>query len=138
MESILSIISEVTPIHTTETGEQVVYGRELHKGLEINQDYESWIKEMIDWTDSEEGKSYSSVLTKSSENRSIDDRPKQDHILSLEMAQEIGAFQPTPFGKKIRRTLISVTKPKSNLEKNSKENLRDLVDNHLDDLLKEV
>ena len=136
MESILSIISEVTPIHITETGEKVVYGRELHKGLEINQDYESWIEEMIDWTDSEEGKSYVTNLLNRSDGKA--GKPKQDHVLSLDMAKEIGAFQPTLLGKKIRRTLIDVAKPKSNLEKNSKENLRDLVDNHLDDLLKEV
>lgn len=103
MDNILSIIKTAAPVHTTETGEKVVYGRELHKGLEINQDYENWFKEMTDWTNFEEGKDFSTLLSKSS-----DGLLERDHVLSLRVTKHIISIQDTNIGYEMRERLFDI------------------------------
>ncbi len=104
MESIYSIIDQIVPIRTTATGEEIVLGRELHAALKIETDYESWFKEMCEWGDLEEGKSFSTIESKDL----VED--KTDHALTLDAIKEILIFQETPLGKKVRRTLIELGK----------------------------
>lgn len=52
---------DVIPVYTTDKGEQVVVGRELHEALSINRDYSNWFKQMCGYG-FEERKDYSPFL----------------------------------------------------------------------------
>ncbi len=108
----LTIFStDLIPVYTTDTGEKVVRGRELHEKLEIGQDYTNWFKRMCEYGKDEgfeEGESYSSILAKSSENMGIGGRPKQDHIITLRMAKHIASIQKTNIGYDIREKLFDI------------------------------
>lgn len=51
---------DVIPVYTTDKGEKVVMGRELHERLKINTAYADWIKRMAEYG-FEEGTDYSLV-----------------------------------------------------------------------------
>ena len=95
--------SEVIPVYTTDTGEKVVLGRELHEKLEISTRYNDWLPRMAEYGFTE-GKDFYSFLSKTSEGG----RPATEHVLTLEMAKHISMIQRTPQGKAIRDKLIAL------------------------------
>lgn len=97
--------SDLIPVYTTDTGEQVVIGRELHDKLGIKRDYSNWFKQMCDYGFEEE-KDYSPFLA------SIQGRgqPKKEHLLKFDMAKHICMIQRTPIGMQIRQKLIELEK----------------------------
>ena len=101
--------SEVIPVYTTDTGEKVVIGRELHEKLEVSSKYADWFKNMCAYGFLE-NEDYS-AFSKNLENggRTI------EHILTLEMAKHIAMIQRTPQGKAIRDKLIALETNISNL-----------------------
>lgn len=107
MSNLTIFNTELIPVYTTDTGEQVVIGRELHESLEIGWDYSTWFKRMIKNCDLEEGSDYSTNLWNNTGTRG---KPKKDHILTLDTAKEIAMMQQTPIGKAIRRKLIELEK----------------------------
>ena len=90
--------SDLIPVYTTDTGERVVLGRELHESLGISTAYKDWFPRMCEYGFSD-GMDFSSFLS---------GRPSQDHILKLDMAKHIAMIQRTPQGKAIRDKLISL------------------------------
>lgn len=102
--------SEVIPVYTTDTGEKVVLGRELHEKLEISTRYNDWLPRMAEYGFTE-GKDFYSFLSKTSEGG----RPATEHVLTLEMAKHISMIQRTPQGKAIRDKLIALETNISNL-----------------------
>lgn len=104
--------SEVIPVYTTDTGEKVVIGRELHEKLEINEKYSEWFTRMSDYGFKEE-EDYSSFSEKSE--KPTGGRPSINHVLTLEMAKHISMIQRTPQGKAIRDKLIALETNISNL-----------------------
>lgn len=102
--------SEVIPVYTTDTGEKVVIGRELHEKLEISTRYNDWLPRMAEYGFTE-GMDFYSFLSKTSEGG----RPATEHILTLEMAKHIAMIQRTPQGKAIRDKLIALETNISNL-----------------------
>lgn len=102
MNELTVFSKDVIPVYTTDTGERVVVGRELHERLKIASKYADWFKNMCGYGFSE-NEDYSS-FSKNLENggRTI------DHILKLEMAKHIAMIQRTPEGKAIRDKLIAL------------------------------
>ena len=98
---------DLIPVYVTDTGNQVVIGRELHESLGIGRDYSNWIKQMADYGFSE-GTDYSPFLANRSDGKA--GKPKTEHILSMDMAKHICMIQRTEKGKRIRQKLIELEK----------------------------
>ena len=97
---------DVIPVYTTDKGEKVVMGRELHERLKIGKDYSTWFKDMCAYG-FEEGREFSPISGKTSEKGG---RPSVEHICSLDMAKHIAMIQRTPEGFAIRQKLIELDK----------------------------
>lgn len=96
--------SDLIPVYTTSTGEQVVIGRELHEKLEIKTPYKDWFPRMCEYG-FEDGKDFSAFLSESSGGRKA-----HQHILKFDMAKHICMIQRTEKGKAIRQKLIDLEK----------------------------
>ena len=88
--------------------EQVVSCRELHEWLEIKTPYKQWFDRMLDY-DFEENVDYIAVTQKSVTAQG-NEFSYVDHIITIEMAKELGMIQRTPKGKEVRRYFIQVEK----------------------------
>ena len=94
-----------------ENQEPVVSGRQLHKVLGVKTAYKDWFPRMTEYGFTE-GEYFSSFLSKSTGGR-----PKQDHVLKLDMAKEIAMIQRTDKGKEVRQYFIQVEKDFNSPEK---------------------
>lgn len=92
-------MSELIPIQDKD-GAQAVMGRDLHAFLEVTTAYKDWFPRMVAYG-FEQDKDFSSILSESTGGR-----PKQDHIVSLDMAKEISMIQRTDKGKQARQYFI--------------------------------
>lgn len=99
--------ADLIPVYTTDKGERVVIGRELHESLGISKKYTDWIEQMAGYG-FEEQSDFFPILGTSVESNT--GRPKKDHILSLDMAKHIAMIQRTDKGKQIRQKLIELEK----------------------------
>lgn len=90
---------ELIPIRSND-GKQAVLGRDLHEFLEVTTPYDKWMPRMVAYG-FEEGKDFSTFLSESTGGR-----PRQDHIITLDMAKEISMIQRTPKGKQARQYFI--------------------------------
>ncbi|ADO38110.1 antA/AntB antirepressor family protein [Eubacterium callanderi] len=115
--------SEVIPVYTSDTGEKVVIGRELHERLCIKANYREWFPRMCEYG-FEDKKDYFSFVEKSTKPQN-GGRPSKNHILTLDMAKHLAMIQRSEIGMKIRQKLIDLEKEISqvNLE-NSTENTK--------------
>lgn len=104
MNNLTVFNNEIIPVYTTDAGEKVVIGRELHERLHIGKDYSTWFKDMCGYGFTE-GKEFSPISGETSEQGG---RPRIEHILTLDMAKHIAMIQRTPQGKEIRDKLISL------------------------------
>lgn len=102
MNNLTVFNNDIIPVYTTDAGEKVVIGRELHERLKIATDYKDWFPRMCEYGFSEP-KDFSSFLSESKGGR-----PPVNHILALDMAKHIAMIQRTPQGKEIRDKLISL------------------------------
>lgn len=102
MNNLTVFNNDIIPVYTTDAGEKVVIGRELHERLKIATDYKDWFPRMCEYGFSEL-KDFSSFLSESKGGR-----PPVNHILALDMAKHIAMIQRTPQGKEIRDKLISL------------------------------
>lgn len=104
MNNLTVFNNEIIPVYTTDTGEKVVIGRELHERLKIGKDYSTWFKDICGYGFTE-GKEFSPISGETSEQGG---RPRIEHILTLDMAKHIAMIQRTSQGKEIRDKLISL------------------------------
>lgn len=104
MNNLTVFNNDIIPVYTTDTGEKVVIGRELHERLHIGKDYSTWFKDMCGYGFTE-GKEFSPISGETSEQGG---RPRIEHILTLDMAKHIAMIQRTTQGKEIRDKLISL------------------------------
>ena len=102
MNNLTVFNNDIIPVYTTDAGEKVVIGRELHERLKIATDYKDWFPRMCEYGFSEP-KDFSSFLSESKGGR-----PPVNHILALDMAKHIAMIQRTPQGKEIRDKLNKV------------------------------
>lgn len=94
-----------------ENQEPVVSGRQLHQVLGVKTAYKDWFPRMTEYGFTE-NEDFSSFLSKSTGGR-----PKQDHVLKLDMAKEIAMIQRTDKGKEVRQYFIQVEKDFNSPEK---------------------
>ena len=115
---------EIIPAYRTDTGLDVVIGRELHQKLQIKSKYRDWFvnmcaygfKEGVDFFPLLKNKKSHYSLDKADlsicENNPILDNCNQDkridHVMTLDMAKQIAMVQRTPQGMKIRQKLIDL------------------------------
>lgn len=100
------IVNELLPIYkTTDTGEKVVDGRELHGFLQSKQDFSDWIKARVEKYGFVLGDDFSISLGKSSGGR-----PSNEYILKLDIAKEIAMVENNEQGRAARKYFIEVEK----------------------------
>lgn len=93
---------DLIPVYTTDTGEKVVLGRELHEKLEVGQHYNDWFKRMTKY-DFVKNSGYVSFSAPRADGGY--GRPRKEHLLKLETAQEIARMQRTQTGSDIVQKL---------------------------------
>lgn len=110
MSNIQIFSKDIIPVYTTDEGNKVVMGRELHEKLGIKTPYHIWLPRMTEYG-FVEGSDYSTV------NKNVlraDGTPmpqkQADHIMTLDMAKHIAMIQRTPQGMAIRQKLIELEK----------------------------
>lgn len=96
---------EVIPVYTTDTGEKIVLGRELHERLNIETPYTQWFDRMCGYGFTENA-DFSSFSQKSE--KPSGGRPSQEHYLKFDMAKHIAMIQRSEIGFKIRDKLIAL------------------------------
>lgn len=104
-------MNELINVTLNENQEPVVSGRQLHKVLGVKTAYKDWFPRMTEYGFAE-NEDFSSFLSKSTGGR-----PKQDHVLKLDMAKEIAMIQRTDKGKEVRQYFIQVEKDFNSPEK---------------------
>ena len=97
--------NDIIPVYTTDTGEKVVIGRELHEQLHITTPYDKWFPRMTEYGFTE-SKDYSTFLSDRSDG--LPGKPRTNHLLKLDMAKHIAMIQRTPVGFAIRQKLIEL------------------------------
>lgn len=100
MEEIINI-TKATINHETVNA---VNGRDLHRKLGVKTQFKDWMPRRIEEYGFEEGKDFSSILSKSH------GRPSKEYIISLDMAKELAMVENNEQGRKIRRYFIEVEK----------------------------
>lgn len=53
MNDLRIIENDLVPVYETDTGIKVVYGKDLHKSLEVKTDFSTWIKRRFSECDAE-------------------------------------------------------------------------------------
>ena len=94
--------NELLRIDYTNVDRPTVLGRDLHEALEVQTAYKDWFPRMCEYG-FEEGKDFSSILSKSTGGR-----PQQNHQLTISMAKELCMLQRTQKGKEFREYFIKV------------------------------
>ncbi len=101
-------MTELMNVTVNENDEQVLSARELHKHLEINSKYTTWINRMIDYGFTENVDYISHFPNLGSTLNG--GQNKIDHIIKLDMAKEIAMLQRSEKGKEMRKYLIQLEK----------------------------
>lgn len=83
--TVVENVEEFIPIYETDKGEKVVYGRDLHEGLEITDRFSRWFERMLAYG-FEEDVDYTSVKSSTVVNNGAV-RELDDYILKLDMAK---------------------------------------------------
>lgn len=108
MQELKIFSKDVIPVYTTDTGEKIVVGRELHEKLGIETPYKKWFDRMCEIGFSEP----KDFWTKMSE--STGGRPATEHYLTFDMAKHIALIQKTDIGFEIRQKLMDLEEAVSN------------------------
>ena len=108
MTNIQIFSKDIIPVYTTDEGNKVVMGRELHEKLGMVERYSKWFARMAEYGFTE-GEDYTPYQTVHPQNKQNID----DHIMTLDMAKHIAMIQRTPQGMAIRQKLIELEKETS-------------------------
>lgn len=108
MNGIQIFSRDVIPVYTTDEGNKVVLGRELHEKLGISERYSKWFSRMVDYGFTE-GEDYTPYQMVHPQNK----QSVADHIMTLDMAKHIAMIQRSPQGMAIRQKLIDLEKQSS-------------------------
>jgi Phage anti-repressor protein len=99
-------MNELIKITQNENNDQVVSGRELHKFLEVKENYTDWFKRMVGYGFVEN----LDFIGLSEKSDKLGGRPRVDHALKIDMAKEISMIQRNEKGKQARLYFIEVEK----------------------------
>jgi phage anti-repressor protein len=101
---------DIIPVYTTDEGNKVVMGRELHEKLGIKDKYTDWMQRMIG-AGFIEGSDYFTLREKPKRKDGTEMPGERiNHIMTLDMAKHIAMIQRTPQGMAIRQKLIELEK----------------------------
>lgn len=101
---------DVIPVYTTDEGNKVVMGRELHEKLGIKTPYTMWFPRMTDYGFIEGSDYFTDNKNVTREDGRQMPQMQVDHIMTLDMAKHIAMIQRTPQGMAIRQKLIELEK----------------------------
>ncbi len=118
MEEMKLLENRLVPVYQTSTGEQVVYGTELHTVLEVKTAYKDWSVRRFDECDATENKDFEVMLK--NEHNPKGGRPSLEHIIQLDTAKEMAMLERNEIGKQVRKYFIDVEKKYK--EKENKKN----------------
>lgn len=106
MNNLKMIENELVPVYTTDTGEKVVNGRELHSILGSKQDFSTWAKARLKECDASENEEYTRFHKKVEANNAT----MIEYIIKLDTAKEMAMLERNEKGKQVRRYFIEVEK----------------------------
>lgn len=114
---------QLIKVSKNEQGQQVVSARDLWKFLDVNYDFSTWIKRRIEKYDFIENVDFTLVRGFPQNCGKLGGRPKEDYILSMDMAKELAMIENNSTGRAARRYFIQCEKRYRKLidEKHSKE-----------------
>ena len=114
---------QLIKVSKNEQGQQVVSARDLWKFLDVNYDFSTWIKRRIEKYDFIENVDFTLVRGFPQNCGKLGGRPKEDYILSMDMAKELAMIENNSTGRAARRYFIQCEKRYRKLieEKYSKE-----------------
>lgn len=98
----------LVPVYTTDTGEQVVNGRELWEGLESKREFSTWMKKRFEDCEAIENIDYTSF--DKNVKREVGATKRIEYIIKLDTAKEIAMLENNAIGKKVRKYFIAVEK----------------------------
>ena len=101
-------MNELIKITTTESGNQVVSARELHKFLESKQQFADWIKNRIDkygFVENQDFEVFQDFM-----NNPSGGRPLKEYALTIDMAKELAMVEGNEKGRQARRYFIECEK----------------------------
>lgn len=102
-------MSELIPITQNTDGRQAVSGRDLHEFLGIRAHYKDWFRRMCEYGFSE-GQDYVLKSERSASPAGMPDRPRLNHVLTLDMAKELSMIQRTERGRQARAYFLECEK----------------------------
>jgi phage anti-repressor protein len=106
IENSIIPIYEKNCIDGSALPEQGVNARELWEALESKQEFANWIKDRVEKYGFTEGGDYLIILSNNNERG----RPKQEYVLTLDVAKEIAMVENNDKGRMIRRYFIEAEK----------------------------
>lgn len=110
MNNLQIFSKDIIPVYTTDEGNRVVMGRELHEKLGIKDKYTDWMQRMIG-AGFIEGSDYFTLREKPKRKDGTEMPVERiNHIMTLDMAKHIAMIQRTPQGMAIRQKLIELEK----------------------------
>lgn len=115
-------MNELIPIQEQSEGKQAVLGRDLHEFLEVKDRYNDWFPRMVAY-----GFNAGQDFTEFSVKPNGAGRPRQDHIITLDMAKEISMIQRTEKGKQARQYFIECERKANEAHDTSIENVKNVV-----------
>ena len=101
---------DIIPVYTTDEGNKVVIGRELHEKLGIKTAYKDWFPRMAEYGFAEGTDYFTELKNVRREDGRQMPQMQIDHIMTLDMAKHIAMIQRTPQGMAIRQKLIELEK----------------------------
>lgn len=108
MNDLTLLENELVPVYTTSAGEKVVYGKDLHKKIEVKTDFSTWVKRRFNECDAEEKVDYG--LLPKIEEQASGAKHSIDYIIKLDTAKEMAMLERNNIGKQVRRYFIEVDK----------------------------
>lgn len=110
MSSLQIFSKDIIPVYTTDEGNKVVMGRELHEKLGIKTVYTHWFDRMSECGFVEGTDYFTDAKNVTREDGRQMPQKQVDHIMTLDMAKHIAMIQRTPQGMAIRQKLIELEK----------------------------
>ncbi|MGS5517700.1 antA/AntB antirepressor family protein [Clostridioides difficile] len=107
-ENLRVVADDLVTVYETDTGEKIVFARELHSNLEVKRQFIDWIEDRIKQYGFKENEDYS-VFHKNVKN-SNGGRPSKEYVLKLDVAKELAMVQNNHKGREIRRYFIRLEK----------------------------
>lgn len=109
MDNLMLIENGLIKVYRTDTGEYVVDGRELWRGLGSKQEFTNWVKKRLKDCDAVENEGYFS-FDKKIKRATTGGTTSKEYIIKLDTAKEMAMLERNEIGKQYRRYFIEIEK----------------------------